>query len=66
MFGGVPADRGQPIKVAILPHSYIQRLPNDIEDEAKIFVKHPYSPKNRGDTEAVLRANRSWLLVDLR
>lgn len=50
------------LRVVLLPHAQIQRLPNKLEAAQDVFVRHPLSPKNAEKKEAVLRKNGCWFL----
>ena len=50
------------MRVVVLPHASVQRVPNDLERSEEIYVRHPLSGKSVGDTERSLRENGCWFL----
>ena len=52
------------VRIAVIPHAYVQRLPNGIEDEAVRYVCHPLSPKDALQKKEVLRQNAAWFIAD--
>ncbi len=55
--------RSGSIRVAIIPHANIQRLPNSIEDPRSIYVSHPLSPKDASKKFGVLSDNGAWFIA---
>jgi nucleotide-diphospho-sugar transferase len=53
---------GLGLRVVILPHAQVQRLPNSIEDPSDIYVTHPLSPKKASDKKITLRDRGAWFL----
>ena len=59
---GTSAGGETQMRVVVLPHASVQRVPNDLERSEEIYVRHPLSGKSVGDTERSLRENGCWFL----
>jgi Nucleotide-diphospho-sugar transferase len=55
-------DPGLGIRVIILPHAQVRRIPNDKESWHEVYVCHPYCPSAQRDTATVLNENNCWFM----
>jgi hypothetical protein len=60
--GEAEPDTALSLRVTILPHSKVQRLP-EVESPGDCYVCHPVSPKTPEGTEAALRVHNCWFLT---
>lgn len=60
--GDATMDSGATLRIVILPHAQVQRLPNDIENAAEAYVRHPFSEKSADGIEAALREQSCWFI----
>ncbi len=64
ILGSGVLEDGTPIRVGLLPHRQVQRLPNEVENPADRIVAHPFAEKTAGDTEKVLRDQDCWVMPE--